>query len=102
MCPSALQIAFTHKRHDLNQFIDTQFSAMQELFATAGINVCRETTEDLSNDPNLQPLQNLNVGRCLLGQPTQDQITLFATRNNVGNNEVVVYIVSTLIGGRTT
>lgn len=33
------------------------------------------------------------------GQTTQDQNDLFANRNNVGNNELVVYIVQTLIGG---
>jgi hypothetical protein len=82
--------------NNINQFIDTQFFNMQELFATVGINVSRETTEDLSNDPNLQPLQNLDIGECR-GTPTQDQITLFAQRNNVGNNELVIYICSTLL-----
>jgi hypothetical protein len=73
---------------------------MQMLFAEGDIAVLRGTTEDLSGDPILQPLQNLNVGDCPLpgGQPTPDQIALFANRNNVGNNELVVYIVSTLIG----
>jgi hypothetical protein len=86
----------------INQFIDAQFLAMEQLFATVGITTFRLTTEDLSGDLNLQPLQNLNIGRCLLGQPTQDQIALFANRNNIGNNELVVYIVSTLIGVPTT
>ena len=86
----------------INNFIDAQFLAMQELFTTVGITVSRQTTEDLSADPNLQPLQNLNVGNCFLGQPTQDHNDLFANRNNVGDNELVVYIVSTLIGGNGT
>jgi hypothetical protein len=83
----------------VNTFIDNQFAAMAQLFATVGINAFRGTTEDLSGNVNLQPLQNLNVGPCLLGQPTQDQNDLFANRNNVGDNEIVIYIVSTLIGG---
>ena len=82
----------------VNAFIDTQFLNMHDLFATCGITVTRETTEDLSGDPNLTPLQNLNVGACA-GQPTQDQNTLFANRNNADEDELVVYVVQTLIGG---
>lgn len=85
--------------NNINQFIDTQFIAMHELFAEGGVAVYRGTTEDLSGNAALQPLQNLNVGQCLLGQPTQDHNTLFANRNNVAANDLVVYIVSTLIGG---
>ena len=40
-----------------------------------------------------------NVGQCTRGNPTADQNTLFANRNNAGANDVVVYVVSTLIGG---
>ncbi len=83
----------------INLFINTQFIAMQRLFARGGLAILRATTEDLSGNPALQLLQNLNVGQCRRGQPTQDQNTLFANRNNVGNNELVIYIVSTLIGG---
>jgi hypothetical protein len=81
----------------ITTFINDQFSAMYQLFATSGITVTRETTEDLSNNPNLAPLLHLNVGQCLLGQPTQDQNDLFANRNNVGDNELVVYVVANLI-----
>jgi hypothetical protein len=80
-------------------FIDTQFTAMQALYAQGQIAVLRGTTEDLSGNVNLRRLQNINVGACLTGQPTADQKALFANRNNVGNNELVVYVVSTLIGG---
>lgn len=84
--------------NNINNFIDTQFLAMHDLFAEGGIAIYRGTTEDLSGNVNLQPLQNLNVGQCLRGQPTQDQNDLFANRNNVGNNELVIYIVLTLNG----
>ena len=83
----------------INLFINTQFIAMQSLFAKGGLSILRATTEDLSGNPALRLLQNLRVGQCILGQPTQDQNTLFANRNNVANNELVIYIVSTLIGG---
>jgi hypothetical protein len=83
----------------INAFINTQFTAMQTLFAQGDLIVIRGTTEDLSGNVALQPLLNLNVGQCRLGQPTADHNALFANRNNVGKNELVVYIVSTLIGG---
>lgn len=51
----------------INQFIRTQFIAMQRLFGESDIAVLRGTTEDLSGNTALQPLQNLNVGQCLLG-----------------------------------
>jgi hypothetical protein len=70
---------------------------MQRLFAEGGIAVLPGTTEDLSGNPALQPLQNLDIGLCA-GEPTLDQNTLFANRNNVGNDELVVYIVAQLIG----
>jgi Metallo-peptidase family M12B Reprolysin-like len=100
-CPQSVFVHFKSLlaiNNSINQFIDTQFIAMQRLFAEGDVAVLRGTTEDLSGNPALQPLLNLNVGRCLLGQPTQDQNTLFANRNNVGNNELVVYIVMTLNG----
>lgn len=101
-CPESVVVHFKSLlpiNNNINQFIDTQFIAMQRLFAEGGVAVLRGTIEDLSPNPALQPLQNLNVGQCLLGQPTQDHNTLFANRNNVGNNELVIYIVATLIGG---
>jgi hypothetical protein len=100
-CPESVVVHFKSLlpiNNNVNQFIGTQFIAMQRLFAEGGVAVLRGTTEGLSGDPALQPLQNLNVGQCLMGQPTQDHNDLFANRNNVGNNELVVYIVSTLIG----
>lgn len=99
-CPESVIVHFKSLlaiNDAINQFIDTQFIAMQRLFAEGDVAVFRGTTEDLSRNNALQPLQNLDVGGCRLGQPTQEQNDLFANRNNVGNNELVVYIVSTLI-----
>jgi hypothetical protein len=85
----------------INLFINTQFIAMQRLFAKGGLAILRGTTEDLSGNPALQLLQNLDVGQCR-GTPTAEQTTLFANRNNVGNNELVVYIVANLIDASGT
>lgn len=101
-CPESVVVHFKSLvplTTNVNQFISTQFIAMLRLFAEGGVAVLRGTTEDLSGNLALQALQNLNVGRCLSGTPTADQNNLFANRNNVGNNELVVYVVSTLIGG---
>jgi len=101
-CPESVIVHFKSLLaidDNINQFINTQFIAMQRLFAEGDVAALRGTTEDLSGNLALQALQNLNVGQCLRGQPTQDQNTLFANRNNVGNNELVVYILLTLIGG---
>jgi hypothetical protein len=83
----------------INTFMDTQYLAMEDLFSTGGIAVRRGTTEDLSGNPAVTPFQNLDVGPCLLGQPTADHNTLFANRNNAGANDVVVYIVNSLLNG---
>lgn len=101
-CPQSVTVHFKSLLpidNAVNQFIDTQFIVMQKLFAEGYVAVLRGTTEDLSGNQNLQLLQNLNVGSCVRGQTTRDQNNLFANRNNVGRNELVVYIVSTLIGG---
>ncbi len=83
----------------VNTFIDSQFLAMHDLFSTGGIAIYRGTTEDLSGNAALVSLRDLSVGACLLGQLTVDQNALYQNRNNVRKNELVVYVVQTLIGG---
>jgi len=81
-------------------YLADQYAAMEELFAGGGnIAVMRGTTEDLSGNPALVPLQNLNVGACNMGTTTADQNALFQNRNNLGANDLVVYLASALIGG---
>jgi hypothetical protein len=90
----------------INGFINTQFAAMQALFAGGNLIVSRGTTEDLSGNATSQLLQNLDVGGCpLADKPTQEQTDLFANRKNplvlnknVGRDDLVVYIVTTLTG----
>ncbi|WP_221390548.1 hypothetical protein [Dyadobacter sp. NIV53] len=83
----------------INTYIDNQFAAMETLFLDGRVGVIRGTTEDLSGDAALQPLSNLDVGGCFMGSPTTDQTTLFQNRNNAGTDDLVVYIVNSLIGG---
>lgn len=99
-CPESVVVHFKSLlaiNDDVQQYIREQFIAMQRLFAEGRVAILPGTTEDLSTDPNLQALLDLNVGNCLLGLPTQDQNALFGNRNGVGSNDIVVYIVSTLI-----
>lgn len=83
----------------IDAFLDNQFDGIRDLYAGSGIEVRRGTTEDLSSDTSLSHLLALDVGQCLLGQPTQEHRDLFANRNNVGRKDVVAYVVQTLVGG---
>ena len=85
--------------NNVQTFISNQFDAMDELFTGGRVNLAMGTTEDLSGNTTLAPLANLDVGSCTRGGVTADQTSLYANRNNVGANDVVVYVVSTLIGG---
>ena len=81
-------------------YLADQLRAMQDLYVGGGnIGVIRGTTEDLSGNATLAALQNLNVGSCVSGSTTSDQNTLFANRNNAASGDIVVYLVSSLIGG---
>ena len=83
----------------VSSFMDTQFSELAALYAGSGIEARRGTTEDLSGDTTLSSLQALDVGQCLLGQPTTEQTALFAHRNNAGPKDLVIYVVQSLVGG---
>jgi hypothetical protein len=83
----------------LTSYMDAQFSDMQKLYAGSHIDARRGTTEDLSGNPDLQAFLALDVGPCLLGQPTDEQDELFTNRNSAGEDDLVVYLVSTLVGG---
>jgi len=77
-------------------FIDRQYTELDRLYAKSGIEVRRGSTEDLSGDPDLAPLITLDVGPCLLGQPTDEHEELFANRDGAGDDDLVIYIVQTL------
>ncbi len=83
----------------MNGYLDTQFARIQELYAPLRIDVRRATTEDLSGDTSLAALRALDVGQCLLGKPTDEQDELYGHRNNAADDDLVVYVVDTLVGG---
>jgi predicted heme/steroid binding protein len=80
-------------------YIAAQFADMDELFAGGRVNVVMGTIEDLSADATLAAVVDLNVGGCTRGNPTSEHDTLFARRNNVTGNELVVYVVRSIQGG---
>jgi hypothetical protein len=80
--------------------IDTMLNRMREVYNTAGIRVVVVSRENLTG-PSVATLNNLDVGSCG-STPSAEQTQLFGNRNNVGNNEIVVYFVQTVtktVGG---
>lgn len=73
--------------------LNEQFAAMQEVYAPAGIRVDWVTTENL----NLPTLNDVDVGGCVMGQATAEQVTLFGQRNFVGAGDVVAYFVQSTV-----
>ncbi len=69
--------------------IDTMLNSMRTVYATAGLRVVRMSDENL----NLPVLNVVDTSTCIMGSTTAEQNTLFGNRNNVGNNDVVVYFV---------
>jgi hypothetical protein len=81
-----------------NIAIDTMLTRMREVYATANIRVDLASTEtfDLTTNPALAVLNDVDVGVCA-GGTTAEQNQLFNNRNNVGNNEVVIYFVRSTV-----
>jgi hypothetical protein len=73
--------------------INTMIESMREVYETACIRVDIGSSENL----NLPALNDLDVGGCIRGVTTAEQDQLFANRNNVGNNDIVVYFVRSTI-----
>ncbi len=76
--------------------IDTMLSGMREVYSTAGIRVEVASRENLTG-PQFATLNDLDVGTCTQGTTTAEQNQLFQNRNNVGNNEIVVYFVRSTV-----
>jgi Matrixin len=73
--------------------INTMIESMREVYETACIRVDVGSNENL----NLPELNDLDIGECRRGVTTAEQGQLFANRNNVGNNDIVVYFVRSTI-----
>lgn len=69
--------------------IDQMIQGMSQVYSKAGYFINIQSTENL----NLPLLTDLDIGECLRGQTTAEQNQLFGNRNNVGNNEIVVYLI---------
>jgi hypothetical protein len=76
-----------------NVGIATSVQRMSEVYGRVGIAVRLVSTENL----DLPELNDVDVGKCILGQTTAEQNDLFANRNNVGTNDVVVYFVRSTV-----
>lgn len=74
----------------LNQMV----AAMTQIYASVGINVVHASTEVLNLAATFL---DIDVGGCFRGTTTAEQDLLFANRNNVGANDVVVYFVRSTV-----
>jgi hypothetical protein len=83
----------------MERFIQRQYTEIRRLFLKSGLDVRFGSTQDLSGDASLTPLLALDVGPCNLGAPTAEHDLLFVHRDGVGADELVVYVVQTLVGG---
>ncbi len=82
-------------------FLNNQIAGMREVFDTAGVFVDVAPIEDLSGDPALNHLWDIDVGGCPNWWPAShtspDQNELYAHRNGVGENEIAIYIVRSVV-----
>ncbi|SEG73002.1 Matrixin [Nonomuraea solani] len=72
--------------------IDQMVQSMREVYRSVNIMVEVGSTENLTIAD-----QDIEVGACVFGQTTQEQRDLFDNRDNVGVNDVAVYVARTVI-----
>ncbi|MEX2549382.1 MAG: hypothetical protein WD638_04075, partial [Nitriliruptoraceae bacterium] len=77
-----------------NIAIDTMVARMREVFARVGIGVRWVSTEALDDLPLLN---DLDIGRCVLGSTTDEQDDLFANREGARDSDVVIYFVRSTV-----
>ena len=73
---------------------------MRQAYQTADIGVEVMSRESLASISNFSALNDLNVGQGNIGTTTPQQDQLFQNRNDVGQNEIVVYFVRSLVPPR--
>jgi hypothetical protein len=73
----------------INFTVDQMMDSMRQVFGEHGIAVIVRDAENLNLPPDLQVV---DVGTCD-GSVTAEQTQIFNNRNNVGNNEIVIYFV---------
>ncbi|MDP9841010.1 hypothetical protein [Streptosporangium lutulentum] len=75
--------------------VRTMLVSMRTVYNTANVGVRVGSREDLGGNA-FAMLRDLDTGTCIMGgTPTAEQTTLFANRNNVGINDIVIYFVRT-------
>jgi hypothetical protein len=77
--------------------IETMLNRMREVYRRARIGVEVVSRENLTGIANFTALNDLDVGACQLGAPSNEQTQLFQNQNNVAAgqrpNEIIVYFV---------
>jgi hypothetical protein len=76
-----------------NVAINTMIDRMRDVYAANGIAVQLASTENL----DFPLLNDVDVGGCTSGTTTAEQNQLFANRNSVAGNDVVVYFVRSTV-----
>jgi hypothetical protein len=71
----------------IDQLITNQLASMRQVYG-ARFNIIQRTTEHL-----VVADVDIDAGTCTMGSTSAEQNTVFANRNNVGANELVVYLV---------
>ena len=90
-------LPMTDQRHG---YFLRQFVAMSDLFSPGRVAVALGSIQDLSDRADLALARVLDVGVCDMEQvQTSDQMTLYNERAGVGPDDVVVYLVSSLVNG---
>ena len=77
-----------------NISINKMIAKMTQVYASVGINVLVGSTENLNLPATFL---DIDVGGCTSGTTTVEQNQLFAHRNNVGPDDVVVYFVRSTV-----
>jgi len=79
--------------------LKTMLLSMRDVCATRDIGVSVASREALTG-PAFATLLDIDVGTCNTGMgPTAEQTQLFANRNNVDTNDIVIYFVRTTVPG---
>ncbi len=74
--------------------VETMVTRMREVFARVGIGVHWVSTETLDG---LNDLNDLDIGRCVLGATTDEQDELFEERDDARDEDVVIYFVRSTV-----
>jgi hypothetical protein len=104
---TSVTVHFKTTEPNAGNFINNQITALRQVFEANSILVNIASIEDLSGNAALNDLRDLDVGGCWTGilgfsSLTDEQDRLFRNRNNIRENEIVVYIVRSLISDTGT